>query len=298
MFSNKSFVVAIALVLLLVGCGSYSERALMSAESAIPAPALEPDSPPAARYSAFNKTAAQGTVLAALAAPATNRQLIKTATLSMEVTDAPAVAQSIAEKATLLGGYVSDTKQRKVGDNRFQISLSARIPADKFDQTAQDIMALGTVLDYNASAQDVTEEYVDTDSRARNLKQTEERILEHLQRSAVLEDILKVEQELTRIRGQIEELDGRLRYLDNRVDFSTINITLVDTPRIEPIAPPEAYSPGQIASQELRSLLIFGRKALNVGIRLGVWTPVWLPLLIILLLMIRLAKKHSSQAGK
>ncbi len=207
-----------------------------------------------------------------------DRKLIKNASLSIEVDDAATAAQTIGQQATAMGGYMSDTSRQQIGDKRFMIQMTVRIPSDKFDQASEDFQALGTVLSFNANAQDVTEEYVDTESRARNLKKTEERLLDHLSRSAKLEDILKAEQEITRVRGQIELLDGRLRYLANRVGYSSITITLQDKPGAEQVTPKKAYSAMHIASQASRSLIVFSRNLLSVAIWITIWSPIWLPI--------------------
>ena len=225
-----------------------------------------------------------------------DRQLIKIANLNIEVDDAPSIAKSISDTAKSSGGYIADTSRKKIGDNRFSISMTVRMPSDKFDQATEDFQGLGTVLFFKATAQDVTEEYVDTESRARNLKKSEERLLDHLSRSAKLEDILKAEKEITRVRGQIEQLDGRLRYLSNRVAFSSIVIHLQDKPGAEQATPKEAYSALHIASQASRSLIQFSRSLLTLCIWIGVWSPIWLPI-VLLSLLIRKRVRLSNSKG-
>jgi hypothetical protein len=83
--------------------------------------------------------------------------------------------------------------------------------------------------------QDVTEEFVDLESRERNLLAAEESLLELYDRAESVEDTLTVERELTDIRGQIEEVQGRIQYLERRTATSEIVLHL------EPVAtaPPE-----------------------------------------------------------
>ena len=76
-------------------------------------------------------------------------------------------------------------------------------------------------------SQDVTEEYYDVEARIKNKRVEEERLLKHLEQSTgKLEDILKVEKEISRVRGEIERQQGRLQYLDKLSALTTVTITL------------------------------------------------------------------------
>jgi hypothetical protein len=136
---------------------------------------------------------------------------------------------------------------------------------------------------------------VDTDAKARNLKRTEERILDHLNRTGALEDILKVEQELSRYREQIERLEGRLRFLENRVAFSTITVQLTESPKAESLVPPESFSTARVASEATRSLVRFAQALWARLIWIGIWAAVWVPLAIIVWLAARLARRRARR---
>jgi predicted nucleic acid-binding Zn-ribbon protein len=84
------------------------------------------------------------------------------------------------------------------------------------------------VTSKSVSAQDVTEEYIDVSARLDNLERQEARLQEILNMTETVEDVLAVEKELERVRGEIESLTGRLNYLDDRIDFSTINIRVTE----------------------------------------------------------------------
>jgi hypothetical protein len=114
--------------------------------------------------------------------------------------------------------------------------------------------ALGDVQEKSLTGQDVTDEYVDTDARHRNLIRQEERLLTILDRAETVEDILKVEGQLERVRGEIEALTGRLRYLDNQVELSTINVELRERlHRVTAVQLPNKKSLGARITQALTS---------------------------------------------
>ena len=93
-------------------------------------------------------------------------------------------------------------------------------------------------------AQDVGEEFVDVTARVKNAGRLEERLITLLStRTGKLDEVLRVERELARVREEIERYEGRLRYLSSRVAMSTLTITvhepapiLGNTPGENPIA--------------------------------------------------------------
>ncbi len=230
-----------------------------------------------------------------LATTQPDRYLIKNAWLQLEVENAPSAVEQLSSAARAMGGYLSNMHERKLGPERSQITATLRVPASKFEQAMTDAQALGTVLERRVSSDDVTEQYVDTEASIRNLKRTEERLLEHLDRSAKLEDILKAEQELTRVRGLLERLEGQLRFLSHRVSFSTIEITLLEKERGGPLTPVESFSTASVASRAVRSLVEFLQAVWVIAIWAGVWAPVWLlPILLVLYARHRRTKRRAQ----
>jgi hypothetical protein len=205
----------------------------------------------------------------------------------IETEDARKAGKLLVAVLEELGGYVSDFREAVDPLGRRSISVQVRVPADKFQSTMERLEPLGKVLSRQVTTEDVTEQFVDTDARLRNLKRTEERLLAHLDRTGELEDIVKVEHELTRVREQIEVLEGRLRFLSHRVAFSTINISLQERPKAESVVPPETYSMAKIASEATRSLIGFFQRVAGRIIWLGIWSVVWVPVVGAVLFLVR-----------
>jgi len=128
--------------------------------------------------------------------------------------DAMATIRTFAEQA---GGYLQESDAR---------SITIRVPAQKFDATLQQISALGEVIDRAIKASDVTEQMLDLNIRLENARKTRERLLEHLSKSTKIEDTLKIEAELSRVSGEIEQMEGKLRYLESQIAMSTIRVEL------------------------------------------------------------------------
>jgi len=232
--------------------------------------------------------------LSALAANQPDRYLIKNAALSIETGDARHATAQLTQAVTDAGGYVSNLSESTDGLGRRSISLEVRVPSDKLDSALQQFDTLGKILSKQVTTQDVTEEYIDTESRSRNLKRTEERLLEHLSRTGELEDIVLVEKELTRVREQIERLDGRLRFLSHRVTFSTIQIALRESPAGGPLVPTDSFSTAQVFSEAARSLVRFAQALWVWVIWLGVWSVVWGPCAVLAWFVYRRARASAS----
>jgi hypothetical protein len=206
-----------------------------------------------------------------------DRYLIRNATLRLDAPRVKEAASTLVTEIKTLGGYVSKSVESADGPDRTAVTLEVRVPHTRFDQTVQRIETLGTVLEKRIDAEDVTEEFVDSQASLRNLKRTEARLLEHLQGTARLSDTLLVEQELSRIRGEIEQLEGRLRFLRHRIAFSTITVLLAGQAGPGPVTPLESYSTGKQAADATRSLVAFGRVVWTAAIWLAVWAVVWAP---------------------
>jgi hypothetical protein len=113
-----------------------------------------------------------------------------------------------------------------------------RVPIDKYDGFLQQVRTLGEVQSVNVNSQDVTEEFVDVTARV-NAKKVQEQRLIDLIKNAVgqLDEVLKVEAELARVRGEIERMEGRLRFLKDQTELTTITITVRE---VKDYKPPEA----------------------------------------------------------
>ena len=213
--------------------------------------------------------------------PQPDRFLIKTAFVSIETDDARKAAADFRAQAAALGGFVGNLDEVTDGLERHTVILEVRVPADKLDGALQALDAFGKVLNRQVNAQDVTKEYVDNESRIRNLTKTEERLLDHLSKTSMIENTLKIETELNRVREQLELIQGRQRILSHRVAFSSITATFTEAPKAESVVPAQSFSMGKVSTEAVRSLVGFGRVLITKLIWVGVWIPVWAPILLV-----------------
>ena len=90
-----------------------------------------------------------------------------------------------------------------------------------------ELKKLGRVEDESQGGEEVTQQYVDLQARLANGKHTEQRLTEILRtRTGKLQDVLKVELEIDRVRGEIEQMQAEKKELSKRVAFATLNATV------------------------------------------------------------------------
>ncbi len=143
-----------------------------------------------------------------------DRMVIKRAEMSLRVANVNSTHRALARLATETGGFVAESS---VWPGSASVVL--RIPAERYSPALAAIERLGKVLDRKETGQDITEAYVDVQSRIRNLQREEQAMLGVLNRAARVADILEVERELARVRGEVESATGRLSFCRIRLPW-------------------------------------------------------------------------------
>ncbi|MEM2901877.1 MAG: DUF4349 domain-containing protein [Candidatus Bathyarchaeia archaeon] len=166
---------------------------------------------------------------------AVERMVIYNAYISLETPELEGVLAKIRVLAESYGGYVVGTSRSSYGAQA-TAEITIRIPQDKFHMAVQQIEGYGEVLDEHTSSEDVTERYIDLKARLGNLERQEKRLHEVLDMAKTVEEILEVERELARVRGEIESLQGQINYLERSVAMSLITVSLREPP--PPFTPP------------------------------------------------------------
>jgi hypothetical protein len=161
--------------------------------------------------------------------PSADRKVIRTAELWLE-SDAPdATCARITALAAARHGFVLSTDATHYRDDgggeTTTATLVFRVPAGTFDEALAATKALGThVSDEKVTGQDVTEEYVDLESRLRAQRAVEEQYLSVLKEAKSIQDVLAVQQKLGEVRTEIERAEGRRRFLENQTSLSTVTV--------------------------------------------------------------------------
>lgn len=208
--------------------------------------------------------------------PATERKIIKTGYITLEVADVAETMGKVAEVADELGGYVVSSHKYEE-EKKPSGSIRIRVPADRFDEAFDRLRQLAIAIPYESTeARDVTEEYVDLQARLHNLEATEAQYLALLEKAETVEEMLKVQQALSDVRGEIERIEGRIKYLERTTDMALIEVTLRETRGLA-----EPWSASAALKSAVRGLTTFGRGLATGFIWLGVFCWVWIPILVL-----------------
>jgi hypothetical protein len=152
------------------------------------------------------------------------RQAIQTASLLIAVKDVDGAGADLIEIAEAADGFVAESAGGAHTEETATFLL--RVPASRFFQVLEELAKLGRVETRRVGGEDVSEQFVDLRARIRNSERREQQLLFLMGRAPRPSEIPAIEQELSRVRAEIEQLTGRLRSLSNRVDLATVEVTL------------------------------------------------------------------------
>ncbi len=109
------------------------------------------------------------------------------------------------------------------------IQTYLRIPAPQLAAAFSELKALRCVEAENQSGEEVTQQHADLVARLKNSRETEQRLQDVLRtRTGKVKDVLEVEEEIARVRGEIEQMEAEQKALEHRVDFATIDVKLAE----------------------------------------------------------------------
>jgi len=158
-----------------------------------------------------------------------NRKLIKTGSIKYESDNMNKSRIEIEKLVKKHNAFISNEKSNNYNYRKEQ-ELSVRIPFDNFDKFINDLSSSVSEFDFkNINVTDVTEEYIDVQSRLKAKYKLEESFLALLKKALKIKDILEIEKELNNVRSSIETMEGRLRYLKDQVSLSTLHINFYKT---------------------------------------------------------------------
>ena len=227
------------------------------------------------------------------ASAAMPRMIVRTADVRILVADTSKTVDAVTKSVESAGGYVSGSNIWREGE-LLRAKITLRVPADKLTATLASIRGLAKRVETETiSSEDVSQEFVDLTSQVRNLEATEAELLELLKVARVnskkATDVLEVHEQLTTIRGEIEQSRGRMRYLSQVTSMSSIALDIVpDAPVMQ-----SGWQPLVEVKDASRALVTFLQRAATVTI----WFVIYiLPILGMLTLVITAIVKIARRA--
>jgi PKD repeat protein len=156
----------------------------------------------------------------------TDRMIVRNGNMILVVEDVTIAIDQITFMAESYEGYVVSSRVWKEGE-RLVGNITIRVLVENFDDAMRSLRNLAVdVTSESATSRDVTEEYVDLSAKLDNLEATEKQLLVIMEKAETVEDILDVQSELSKVRGEIEQTKARMQYLEQTSATSLIEVYL------------------------------------------------------------------------
>ncbi len=293
----RRHIVLKALILLpILGCGEARE----SAKTAVAYKSEQPTAPPATSAdralgatNVIGRSSKPSDIMAGMAgmlgavvqAPsntaALSRKIIYDGEINLFVKDVDSTAKQVVSFIQEAQGYIAEQGTTGSPGTPRSMHWKLRVPVDKFDSIVEKVVGLGEIEKNTRTSQDVTEQFYDIEARIKNKKAEEKSLTKILdERTGKLEDVLRIETELSRVRGEIEQFEGKIRVLENLSSLATLNVTIREHEKFEPPPPAVADFPTQVSRTWEKSL----HGLINLGKAVILWAVdwvLWIPLLIL-----------------
>jgi len=165
-------------------------------------------------------------------------KIIKTADLTLEVSNVSGAAAAVEGICTSAGGYVSTTNIGTNYNGQPYGTVVIRIPANQFDSVLSGVQATGKVTSLSTQGQDVTAEYVDVQAQ---ITAYQNQIAQYdliMKNATKIEDVLAIQQQIDAVQTNLDRVTGQMKYLDSQVDYATITVSLQEP---APVGGPQGH---------------------------------------------------------
>jgi hypothetical protein len=228
---------ALILLLTLTACGGNSAP---KSESAYDAGMASPEAPKEMYGGITDSTTTSG----ASALP-TDRKLIRTVRMEAETENLDSLLSALEEKLAALEGYVQAREiynGSTYASRRYRnANMTVRIPADRVEEFTTEVGGMSNVVSTSLRREDVTLNYVATESKVTALKTEETRLLELLAQAETMSDLLEIEARLSDVRYELESYTTQLRTLDNQINYATVYLFIEEVQEYTPVEEPTLW---------------------------------------------------------
>jgi hypothetical protein len=271
------------LVVVALGCGAATENARMTAKSA-----TRPDS-----------AAGEARQPSSAAMPANStdrRKIIYRATVELVVDNFDPVQKNVDVLVEQFHGYLAKSNiSGRPGVPRSG-RWTIRVPVEEYNDFMAAAREVGEVRRVSSESQDVTEEFYDVEARIRNKKQEEVRLKDLLDKATgKLEEVLAVEKEITRVRGEVEQLEGRMRVLGDLTTLATVELQVDEIKDYVPQeAPTYATRVRRAFDGSIAALVAACKESSIAAVAISPWLAVLLVLGLPLVLLARARRRRKG----
>ena len=163
-------------------------------------------------------------------------KVITTMFIEMQTKDFLATSDKLNDLISKYKGYIESSdvyfNDYVYGAGLKYSSYSIRVPKENLDLFVNDVVLIGNIISKNRSKQDITAQYKDSESRLKVVETKEKRLLALLDKAEKIEDIIALENQLSDVIYQKENLTQQLLNMDDKVDYSTVNLELIEVAKL------------------------------------------------------------------
>ena len=229
------------------------------------------------------------------------RKWIVTVRMEAETDDLDVLLAQLDSKIAGMSGYVEDQQvyngSAYSGRRYRYANLTVRVPADQVEAFTEHMSGISNIISKNKTMDDVTLQYVATESRMKALKAEEERLLELMAQAENMSDLLQIEARLTDVRYELESVTSQLRVYDNLVDYATIHLNLTEVQEYTPVEEETLWQ--RISGGFVESLKNLGNFFVELFVALIVGLPylvfIGAIVVVVVILCRRSAKKRKQK---
>jgi len=261
---RRSLLILMIITFLLGACAAYAPMSGSDYDKGLGEAAMEAPSAPMIPRQSFGETnklaVGEHSEESAVSEPSTERLVIKNASLTLVVEDPSASMDAIGQLAEDMGGYIVNAEVYKQElESGLQVpraSITIRIPAEKLNEALGKIKSKSNQDPQSESinSQDVTSEYVDLQSRLKNLEAAETQLTEIMGSANKTEEVLAVYNELVEVRGEIEVIKGQIKYYEQSATFSSVRVELLADEAVQPLTI-GSWQPQGVAKDAVQALI-------------------------------------------
>ena len=219
-------------------------------------------------------------------APRDDLKIVYTGSLELVVDD---LAASLAKAKTAVlaaGGYIGASEESNDGDRSVAV-ITYRIPADRWGDSVDTLRGLAPkVVGEQTQATEVGGQLVDIEARLRNLRASEEVLVEIAKGTGKVSDLLEVQARISEVRGQIEQLDGQRLQLEDQVALGTLVVTF-GTQVVQVQEAAKGWDPRTDVDGATATLISAGQALVSATIWFGI---VWLPVILVLVALVLIGR--------
>jgi Domain of unknown function (DUF4349) len=281
-----------ALVVMVIAAGCASGSATLSKVGAsVGDAAAAPSAAPANAYG--DSGGASGNGQQPDNAFKDDAKIVRTGSLNLQVDDLASAVRAARDAIRGLNGYVAGSRQTNDGDNSVA-EVTYRIPSDRWDDGLDALRKIGVkVVSEQTNSVEVTGQLVDLEARIANLRASEKAFQAIAERATKIADILEVQNQLTNVRGQIEQLDAQRSHLSDSASYGTLDVTFgMQVAAVTQAA--KGWNPGEEVDRATANLV----DVLQAVTTAGIWFAiVWLPILLMIGVIVAVGAVVLRRAG-